>query len=357
MSNELDFQYIMNRMLSNISDEYDKRETSLIYQSAAMVVPELLLIKSEIQLLEEEAFPDTCGYRNLVKFASSRGIFFKKATPGIVMGEFNIDISIGTRFSCDERNYIVSEQIENTETNLKRYKLMAEETGNIQSIGDLIPIDDIQDLTSAKIVKVLVDGTDDESLDSLRNRYNASLDYQAFGGNRADYINKVLSMDNVAACKIFRRKPATSSELGKIEILILDSTFKDSPVDLISSVQNALQPIGEDGTGLSPIGHFVTVGAVEKEILNIRTRLTVSGETGDILTDVKSKIEEYFQELRYSFGSEDNIIVRLSRIENRLLDIPGVIDVMDTSINGQEKNFIVDDRKIPILGDVTYDRN
>ena len=74
MDKEISFDKTMGRMLGTIPDEFDKRETSIIYQAVAMVVPELMLIQSDIELMEEEAFPDTCNYNNLVRFSGLRNI-------------------------------------------------------------------------------------------------------------------------------------------------------------------------------------------------------------------------------------------------------------------------------------------
>lgn len=359
MINELNFQNTMNRMLNNINSEFDKRETSLIYQSVAMVVPELLVIRTDLALLEDEIFPDTCNYENLVRFAKLRGIEPKQATRGVVIGAFNRELEIGTRFNCENRNYTIYETatIDEAEENLKYYKLIAEETGHISSIGELTPILDIGGLTTAKIVKVDIDGTDEEEIESLRSRYLANLDYQAFGGNRQDYINKILSIENVGTCKLIRRKPAVSSEVGFIEVIIVDSTFKDAQSELIDAVQKELSPVGEDdGIGLVPIGHKVKVSGAGKEQININTKLTLTSQTGDILESVKKTIDEYLQELRYSFGDNSTIVVRISRIENKLLDISGVIDVSETTINGVGSNFTISERNIPILGDVNYER-
>lgn len=354
MSNELSFQYVMNRILKNISDDFDKRETSLIYQSAAMVVPELMLIKSEIELLEDEAFPDTCSYKNLVRFSKLRGIEPKPETYGMVTAEFNIEIPIDTRFNCEKRNYRVSEYIEDKD-DVKIYKMLAEEPGHIETIGELTPIDDIPGLSVARITKINTDGSEEESIESLRARYNASLEYQAFGGNRADYIDKVLTIDNVGACKVIRRPNATSSEVGHISIYVLDSTFKDSPQDLINTVQEIMAPLDSNsGVGLAPIGHMVVVKGVKKKNITVTTNLVLEDNRDDLTNDITNKIEEYIQNLRYGFGNDSSIIVRLSRIENALLDVPGVIDVSQTKINGLEKNIVIDDDSIPILEGVTY---
>lgn len=339
-------------MLDTISDDFDKRETSIIYQAVAMVVPELMLLQSDIELMEDEAFPDSCNYNSLVRFSGLRNIHPRQATRGVVIAEFSKDIEIGTRFNCEERNYEVLEKI-----NTNKYKLIAEETGHIESIGDLTPINDMPDLRTAKITSVYLDGREEESLESLRKRYMESLDYQAFGGNRADYIEKVTSVDGVGACKVFRRPKATSSEVGKITIVIVDTTYKNASRELIKNVASILTPTEDgEGAGLAPIGHKVTVVGAEKQTVNVKTRITIERDIDNITRDLTKAVEEYLHELRTGFGSDEATVVRISAIENKILGIKGVIDVSNTTINGVEKNLTIEDKSIPVIGEVRYDR-
>ena len=46
------------------------------------------------------------------------------------------------------------------------------------------------------------------------------------------------------------------------------------------------------------------------------------------------------------------LILRLRRIETRLLDIEGVLDINSSKINGLARNYEVDGESIPVLGDV-----
>lgn len=352
MSKEISFEKTMSRMLDTISDDFDKRETSIIYQAVAMVVPELMLLQSDIELMEDEAFPDSCNYNSLVRFSGLRNIHPRQATRGVVIAEFSKDIEIGARFNCEERNYEVLEKI-----NTNKYKLIAEETGHIESIGDLTPINDMPDLRTAKITSVYLDGREEESLESLRKRYMESLDYQAFGGNRADYIEKVTSVDGVGACKVFRRSKATSSEVGKITIVIVDTTYKNASSELIKNVASILTPTEDgEGAGLAPIGHKITVVGAEKQTVNVKTRITIERDIDNITRDLTKAIEEYLHELRTGFGSDEATVVRISAIENKILGIKGVIDVSNTTINGVEKNLTIEDKSIPVIGEVRYDR-
>lgn len=44
------------------------------------------------------------------------------------------------------------------------------------------------------------------------------------------------------------------------------------------------------------------------------------------------------------------LIVRISQIENRILGIDGVIDVLNTTINGNTSNITLEQSEIPLLG-------
>ena len=93
-----------------------------------------------------------------------------------------------------------------------------------------------------------------------------------------------------------------------------------------------------------------------KTSLNISMKLTLTQDTGDIMQDIKTKIDEYLQSLREDFGTSETKVVRISMIENKILDVTGVVDITGTKINGLEKNLVLDEIAIPILGEVTYDR-
>ena len=56
-------------------------------------------------------------------------------------------------------------------------------------------------------------------------------------------------------------------------------------------------------------------------------------------TAIEDKIKEYFLELRVVWANENNLIVRISQIESRIMGITGVVDISNTTLNGQEGNL------------------
>ena len=79
----------------------------------------------------------------------------------------------------------------------------------------------IQGLTTANLIEVLIPGEDVESDQSLRQRYYDSLFGLAFGGNIADYKQKVLKMQGVGAVKVY---PVWQGG-GTVKLVLLDSEY------------------------------------------------------------------------------------------------------------------------------------
>ncbi|MDB3488669.1 phage tail protein, partial [Clostridioides difficile] len=63
-------------------------------------------------------------------------------------------------------------------------------------------------------------------------------------------------------------------------------------------------------------------------------------------------IDDYLNELNMSWEDEENLIVRISQIETRLLSIDGVLDITNTMINSIASNLNVDKDSIVLRGEV-----
>lgn len=72
-----------------------------------------------------------------------------------------------------------------------------------------------------------------------------------------------------------------------------------------------------------------------------------------IKSDIKSTIDGYFTELSADWSNEDNLVVRKSQIESRLLLIDGILDITDVKLNGASENVTLDEDAIPVRGDVS----
>lgn len=353
MYEDITFEVILQRMLDRVPDNLDKRESSPIYNALAPAAVELQLMYIEFDIILQETFGDTASREYLIRRAAERGIHPYPSTYAILKGEFtptSIDIPIGSRFSLHDLNYYVKEKIEDGV-----YQVECEEPGvkGNQYFGDLIPIEYIDGLETAKLTEILIPGEDEEETEALRKRYFNSLGSQAFGGNIADYKEKTNAIAGVGGVKVY---PTPNGVGGTVKLVIIDSTFGVPSSTLLNTVQTAIDPIPNQGkgVGIAPIGHVVTVEGVTATTVNISTNITYQeGWTwADVEPYVHEAVDTYFLELAESWANEENLIVRISQIEIRLLNIAGIIDIADTTINGLAQNLTLGSDNIPVRGEV-----
>ena len=327
------YEKILNDMLDRVPDSMDKRQGSIIYNALAPAAVELQNMYINLDVIMNETFADTASRENLIKRASERGLSPYPATKAIVKGVFtpsSLEISIGERFSLGDLNYIVTEKITNGQ-----YKLQCEEAGSDANynLGQLIPINYIEGLQYAEITDILIPGEDEESTEDFRNRYFASLDNQAFGGNITDYKVKTNALPGVGGVKVY----PTWNGGGTVKLVIMNT-----------------QNQGE-GIGIAPIGHVVTVAGVTATTLDIDSEFTLQdGYTWlDVKPNVETAIENYFLELNKTWDANANLIVRISQIETRLLNVEGIIDIANTKIEDAAQNYTLGENAIANLGEVT----
>ena len=114
MFEHMTFENIMEDVLSRVPSTYDKREGSVIWDAIAPTVVEIVNTYIAIDTVLNETFADTANLYYLAKRAKERGISQKLASQAVLQGEFtpvNLELSIGTRFSCENLNYVITEKI------------------------------------------------------------------------------------------------------------------------------------------------------------------------------------------------------------------------------------------------------
>lgn len=352
MYENITFESIIQRMLDRIPNTFDKREGSVIYDALAPAAVELQNVYISIDAVLNESFADTQSRKYLIKRCAERNVKPKSATYAIRQGEFNIDVPIGSRYSLNKLNYVVTEKISD-----RVFKLQCETKGNDGNVetGTLIPIDYIDGLQTATLTDILIPGEDEEETEHLRQKYFNSFDSQAFGGNVADYKEKVKALNGVGGVKVKRAWNGG----GTVKLVIVDSTYDKPSEVLIDFVQEKVDPLEHPGEGLgfAPIDHIVTVVGCGETTVNIQTKITFQEGWNweSIKTNVEKAVDDYFKELSASWEESDKngLIVRISQIETRLLDITGILDIADTTLNGAAQNLTIDPNNIPTRGNLT----
>ena len=389
------YETILDRMLSRVSNQFDKREGSVIFDTHSPTAIELQILYLELDTILKEAYGDTASREFLIRRCAERGITPYEATQAVLKGEFtptNIEL-IGKRFNIGESNFVAVEKIADCV-----YKMQCEDAGIIgnQQLGVMLPIEYIDGLETAVLTEVLIPGESEEDTEDLRKRYFDSFSEKAFGGNVQDYLEKTNAIAGVGSTKVTRVwngdiqpaamipnakvkawyaeiKKTVSTEVlnwlsavytaaeqkklttgGTVLLTIVNSDYGVASDTLIQTVQNTIDPPEQagNGYGLAPIGHVVSVKGAVGVPIAVKAKITF--DTGyswsNLQNSIDAAIESYLLELRKSWADTSYLIVRVSQIETRLLGISGIIDIDDTQINGSTDNVTLGAYEIPIFG-------
>ena len=356
------FENVLERNLDRISDEFDKREGSVIYDAIAPMTIEISLLYSYLDFLFKNAFGDTANRYWLIERAKERGIEPYNATNAVIIGRFDAKLNIGDRFFIDDIYYTVS-KLQKEERELFFYELICNEEGSIGNIegGKLTPTRTIRNLNLAEIYKLAILGEDEEDTEDFRERYFETIKSIAYGGNIDDYRKKVKAIEGVGLVKVI---PVWNGG-GTVKLIITDSEFKEPTSELISKVQEIIDPIPfhQKGVGVAPIGHYVTVVGAKSKKINITCEILKSRDSnlGEIKREIEKDVEEYFKSQRKKWASyekaDSNIYIendiRLAKITSIVLNVADVIDYETIKFTDTDKKiFELSEDELPVLGDV-----
>lgn len=342
------FDLLMKRMLARVPSDIDKREGSVIWDALAPAAIETKLLYIMADYFLKNTFGDTAEREYLIERAKERGLSPFPATYPKCKGTFTpatLDVPIGTRFSYDDVNYAITEKISDGV-----YFMSCETSGTAgnKPTGTLIPIDYVQGLQTATLSEVTVPGENEEETETFRKRYLDSFNSQAYGGNIADYREKVNKIQGVGGVKVY---PVWNGG-GTVKIVFMTSEFKPPTNEFITEVQTLIDPVTNSGqgVGIAPIGHHVTVQGATNSNIAIGLHLTFSNGTYENYKDaIESAIDGYFLELNQAWQetqkaeignvSNTGLVIRISQIESRLLNIEGIEDIQHTTLNNVEENL------------------
>lgn len=346
------YEAILERMLKRIPNSLDKREGSMIYDAVAPAAAELAIAYLQLETAYQEMFADTASRECLLRRAAERGITPKPATNAILKGVFTpstLEIPLGARFTGGDFTYIVKDKLIDGE-----YKLECERIGIVgnQYFGTLIPIDYLQGLETASLTELLIPAEEEEETEHFRTRYFHSLQSQAFGGNIADYKEKVSSIAGIGGVKVY---PCFYGG-GTVKLVLVNSDYGVPSDTLITTVQDCIDPPTESGkgVGIAPIGHQVTVVPVRSHTISLEIHLTYQEgyHFSSIQASIEQTVDAYFYELNQTWAEKDSLVVRISQLESRILNLTGVLDISDTFLNGESKNIVLGTDEIAVRGEI-----
>lgn len=349
------YETILDRTLERVATDVDKREGSVIMNAVAPVSAEHANIYILLDGIIRDGYADTATRDYLIRRCKEKGIIPYDATNAVLKGKFNMEIPVGSRFSLDELNYQAIAFIENDADGFFYYQMKCESTGTQGNkfFGELSSIEYINKDLKGELIELLIPADDEEDTEALRTRYLNSFRSNPYGGNKQDYREKTDALDGVGGTVVI---PVWAGG-GTVKLIIIDSDYNVASDVLVDTVQEAIDPEPQGtGSGIAPIGHTVTVVTATAVAISVSCKVIL--HEGYNWNEVKVKAEEaieaYLLELRALWEeAEGSLIVRVSQIENRLLNLDGVLDVTDTTVNGSESNLALKQGELPVFGGVT----
>lgn len=337
------FEAIREEMLDEISDDVDKREGAIINDAIAPAALKLAEMYSDLDVFLSLVFADTADGEYLTRRAAEYGVFRHRATPAIRKGEFTdtdgqlMEIPIGSRFRVEGVTFRAIEEI-----SIGEYRLQAEESGTTgnESVGELLPIEPIDDLGIGMLTEVLTPGTNEESDASLYSRYQIRVQKQATSGNVYHYEQWALAVPGVGGVKVI----PTWDGPGTVKVVILSTEKTPATQEVVDETYHHI----EDER---PIGAIVTVESATGLPINVTANITLA--SGYSLQDAELQFHETLVDYLKSIAFEDELI-RYSRIAMSLLDVPAIVDYGDLLVNGDAVNIETEDEEVGIAGMVTF---
>ena len=341
---------LMIDMVASVDGNMSTEEGSLINHSLRGAAAEFEQAYMSLGVIDKNGYALTADREHLILRAKERGIAPFKASNAVWKAEFNIEIPLNSRFSAKELTYICIEKIE-----AYTYKMMCEQSGIIGNVkkNELSPIEYIEGFNIGELKELLSPARNEEETEAFRKRYLSIMaEEQGAGGNRAQYRKIMLETAGVGACKIYR----VTKEERRIKIYFLNNLFQVPSDELVSEVQEIVDPIEKqgEGEGEAPIFHIVDIYPCLQEKIKIEADITI--DTGysweDMLPSVQSKVDGYFLELAKNWENEDHVIVRILRINTAIASVEGIVDIQNTALNERQENLILEANTIPVRGKI-----
>lgn len=374
------YEYILTEALSKVPDNVDKREGSIIRDALSPCCYEAAKHILYLADIIEQTYIETANGLWLDGRVIEGGITRDPATYAKKLGVFKTQldepcqISIGQSFSTvgdTILNYTAVQVYANEDGDVVpgSYVMQCNTVGSVGNsyIGRIVPNDYIEKLASAEITTLLYPGEEEESDDSLRERFLANLMKTAFGGNIAQYRQWAKEIPGIGGVQVY---PVWAGG-GTVKLSIIDTDYNSCSSEFCQTILEKFDPEnsgGETGLGLgiAPIGHKVTVSTPLPRTINVSGKITLlpGYKLETLLPQIKLALEEYLLSLRQAWENSDDennysVIVYLGRINFTILNVKGVSSAYELKLNETDTDIKLTEtsslQEIPVLGTVSLD--
>jgi len=338
-------EQILQRLLEQISSEYDKTVGSFFYDVGKPLAIELEQTYSKLENILLNGFAVTATGAYLDNKVAEQGLTRKIATFATgtvtITGTVGAVINIGDKVSSDS---VVFSSLET-----KPIPVGGSVTVNVQcdtagSVGN-VPIGSIKKfpvtlagLTGVTNLEAITGGYDIETDDELRQRYFDKVSAPVSSGNKYHYINWAKEVTGVGDVKVL---PLWNGA-GTVKVIIINSNRGVANQSLIDEVTAKI----EDSR---PIGASITVESAVPLSINVSATLTLLASTSleTVIPKIEALIGAYLK--RTAFSQD---YISYAHIGGAILSVDDVLDYTDLLVNGGTINIGIDENEVAVLGEV-----
>lgn len=355
------YENIKEDMLASLHEDYgvDAQEGSFMDIAVSKMAARLEEAYIDIDNIDQNLLIDTMDREHLIESGAEVGLLVDEGTSAVVKGRLNVQCEIGDIFTATDADYsyiaveYLGSSVVDDETYYE-YDFQSVEPGIDAGafVGNIEPMDALDGFEAGYIESCVIPGTNEEETEDYRARRMEFFFDRECAGNRAYYRNLVDEFDGVEACKIKRR--AEGDEY--VTLYVLADGYALPGASLLNELKEYLDPADSSGGGYgeAPIGHKVQVlSALSTDITVSATLEYEAGYSYDVLQEaIETALEKYFTNLRATWEDSSQLVVRISGIENALIDIDGVLDASNTRINDSASNLKLGEYTVPNLKNI-----
>ncbi|WP_312129621.1 baseplate J/gp47 family protein [Lysinibacillus capsici] len=342
-----DEKIIHDRMMVNISDEYDKSKGNFVYDITKPVAVEFAKQQEKIAAVQEKLDVEKLTGDELTRTVYQRtGIIRKPATQStttvIVSGTAGTLVKVGELVGTETILYTVIEEAILNESGFAHIRVQCNEFGQIGNV----PANAIKNFPASinGLVNVynpesVTNGYDEETDSDLRQRYYDKLQRPGKAGNKYHYREWALKVTGIGDAKIFPRYNGPLS----MKVVVIDANKLPANPELIEAVREHIEvemPFGVDDLLVIP---------AEALLINLSVALTImSGYTEEVVkANIKNNITKHLKEIAFRTS-----FVSYAKIGALIIESDGVLDYQDLLINGSTANVVIPDDGVPVMGGV-----
>ena len=346
-----DVETIHQEMLAELSDSYQKTPGFPAFDFLRAFALAVSSLAGDVEAAEARLDPDNLTGADLDLFVwQHRGLerkyaSFAEATLRVTAGAGTIQE--GDLFATATGvQYYATQDVEAVTGTT--FAVRAEEAGSAGNAPagtiTVMPVT-IQGIGGVVNDAAAAGGYDEETDDSLRERYYDALQHPSNGGNVSAYRQWAMDEAGVGRVTVF----PTPAGPNTVEVCVVDEDGGPASPEILARVQARIDPNHNgDGMGESPIGAVCAVTAPSAVDITVSAVLTLAEGASQAVVEaaVQAALDKTVRTAALEGG-----VLRYAKIADAVL-AEGVEDYADLTLNGATASIAFGAREVPVLREV-----